>query len=83
MKLKGKFEFVGIQNIQGKKDASKVYHNIVMMQDNNVVKVFADDKIIPLFNGIKKMDAIECELNINIGSERSYVGIESVRKLTA
>lgn len=83
MRLKGKFEFLGIQDIQGKQDLTKVYHNVVLLQETDTVKVFLDDKVLPLFNGIKKMDEIECELNINIGINKSYLAIKSVKKLTA
>jgi len=83
MRVKGVFEFIGVQDIQGKKDVTKVYHNVALMQDTDVVKVFANDDTVKLFSGIKKMDKVECELNINIGAERSYLGINSVKKLSA
>lgn len=81
MKLSGNFEFVGIETIQGKKDPSKVYHNIALMQGNDVVKVFANDDTVKKFDGIKRMEKISCDLSVSIGSERSYIGIDAVRKI--
>jgi len=81
MKLKGKFEFIGVQDIQGKKDVTKVYHNAVLMQDSDVVKVFINDVTALLFKDFKKMDVVECELDINVGADKSYVNIVSVKKL--
>ena len=40
MKVIGNFEFLGIEEIQGKKDPSKVFYNIVLLQDMDCVKVF-------------------------------------------
>lgn len=82
MKLVGKFEFIGIEEIQGKKDPTKVFHNVGLMQGNDVVKVFLNDDKVKLFSGLKRFDLVECELNISIGSERSFIGVEAVRKVS-
>lgn len=80
MKLTGTFEFIGIENIPGKKDPTKTYHNVALMQGNDVVKVFINDDTVKLFEGVKRMDKISCDLSVSIGSDRSYVGIDTVRK---
>lgn len=79
MKLTGKFEFIGIQEIQGKKDTKKVYYNVALMQGIDVVKVFLNDDQIKLFANVKRMDQMECDLTVNLGSERTYVGVDAVR----
>lgn len=82
MKLTGQFEFIGIDSITGKKDPTKVFHNVALMQGTDVVKVFANDEVIKMFDGIKRMDKVNCDMRISIGSERSYVGIDAVRKVS-
>ena len=42
MKVIGNFEFLGIEEIQGKKDPSKTFYNIVLLQDMDSIKVFAN-----------------------------------------
>ncbi len=81
MKLNGQFEFIGIETIQGKKDTTKVYHNVALMQGVDVVKVFINDDTLKLFDGIKRMDKVSCDLRISIGSDRSYVNIDKVVKV--
>ncbi|MDF2804971.1 MAG: hypothetical protein K0S61_4876 [Anaerocolumna sp.] len=81
MKLTGQFEFIGIENITGKKDPTKTFHNVALMQGVDVVKVFINDDTMKQFDGIKKMDKISCDLTISISSDRSYVGIDAVRKI--
>lgn len=81
MKLTGEFELIGIETIQGKKDTTKVYHNVVLMQGMDVVKVFVNDETVKMFAGVKKMDKVKCDMAISIGSERSYIGIDNVVKL--
>ena len=80
MKLNGQFEFIGIETIEGKKDTTKVYHKVALMQGGDVVKVFINDDVLKLFDGIKRMDRLNVDMKISIGSERSYVGIEKVAK---
>jgi hypothetical protein len=83
MKVVGNFEFVGVQEIQGKKDPTKTFYNVVLMQDNDVVKVFCDEKKKDLFKGINKLDKVQCLLSVNIGSDRSYMGIDDCKKLAS
>ncbi len=81
MKLTGKFEFIGVQEIRGKKDTTKTYHNVALMQGNDVVKVFLNDNTVKMFDGIARLEKLECDLTVNVGSERSYVGIDAVRRI--
>jgi hypothetical protein len=82
MKLKGVFEFLGIEDLQGKKDPTKTFHNVSLLQGTDVVKVFLDDNSLQLFTGLKKMEKIDCELNISIG-QKTYVNVIDVKKLAA
>ena len=81
MKLKGIFSFVGMQDLQGKKDPTKMFHNIVLMQGIDVQKIFVNDDVAKQFAGIKPMDNLECDLSISIGHDRSYIGLDSFRKI--
>lgn len=80
MKLIGNFEFLGIEEIQGKKDPSKTFYNIALLQDMNSIKVFANYEDVIKFDGLKKLDKVQCALDINIGA-KTYINIIDVKKI--
>lgn len=81
MKLVGNFEFLGVQVIQGRKDVTKTYYNVLLMQDADIVKIFVNDEVIRLFDGVKKMDKVKCMLDINIGRQKTYINVLQVEKI--
>lgn len=80
-KLSGQFDFLGVQGIQGKKDPSKTYYNVLLMQDMDVMKIFVNDQKVKLFDGIKKMDKVQCLLDVNFGGEKTYVNVVDCKKI--
>lgn len=82
MKLTGQFNYLGIETIQGKKDPTKTFYNLALLQDNDVVKVFLDEDTVKKITDIKpsKMDNLHCELKISIGA-KTFVSLESVKKI--
>ena len=80
MKVIGNFEFLGIEAVQGKKDPSKTFYNIALLQDMDSVKVFAVEEDILKFEGIKKLDKVQCLLDITFGV-RTYINILDVKKI--
>ncbi len=76
MKVKGQFEYLGINEITGKEE--KKYYSASFLQESEVQKVYLDDKSKALLTGYKKMDPVEVELNINIGA-KTYVSLVSVK----
>lgn len=77
MQLNGKFEYLGINKFQGKKDPTKEFYSVNLLQGSEVTKVFLSDGQAVLFEGLEKMDEVECELKINIGM-KTYVSVVSV-----
>jgi hypothetical protein len=77
MQGKMRFEFLGLNEFQGKKDPTKTYYTANLLQGSEVVKVFLQEGQEVLFTGIHKMDEIECDLEINIGA-KTYVSLKSV-----
>lgn len=81
MKLVGNFEYLGAQKLQGKKDVTKTYYNVMLMQDADVIKIFGNEEIIQLFDGVNKMDKVQCLLDINVGRQRTYINVLQVEKI--
>ncbi len=77
MQGKMRFEFLGVNTFQGKKDPTKTYYSANLLQGSEVTKVFLSDGQEQLFSGLNKMDEIECDLDIKIG-QKTYVSILSV-----
>ena len=80
MKLVGNFEFLGIEEIQGKKDPSKTFYNIALLQGTDPIKVFVNEDDVDKFKGLKKLDTIQCTLDISIGV-KTYINILDVKKI--
>ncbi len=81
MKVKGIFDFIGLSEFKGKKDVTKMFYNAVLLQGVDTVKVFLDSDSVKLFTGLKKMDSVDCELDIKIGADKTYLNVVSVRKV--
>lgn len=77
MQGKMRFEFLGLNSFQGKKDPTKTYFSAILLQGAEVTKVFLSDGQDVLFEGLTKMDETEVELDIRIG-QKTYVSIISV-----
>jgi hypothetical protein len=82
MLVKGNFIYLGLDTIQGKKDTTKTFYNLSLLQDTDVVKVFLDSETVKKIVNIKpnKMDKLNCELKISIG-QKTYVSLETVEKI--
>ena len=80
MKLVGNFEFLGIEEIQGKKDPSKTFFNVALLQGTDPIKVFVNEDDVDKFKGLKKLDTVQCALDISIGV-KTYVNILDVKKI--
>ena len=80
MKVIGNFEFLGIEEIQGKKDPSKTFYNVVLLQDMDSIKVFANFEDVIKFEGFKKLDKLQCALDIKVGA-KTYINIIDVKKI--
>jgi len=80
MKLVGNFEFLGIEEIQGKKDPTKTFYNIALLQGTDSIKVFVNEDDIDKFKGLKKLEAIQCALDISIGV-KTYINILDVKRI--
>ncbi len=80
MKLIGNFEFLGIEEIQGKKDPSKTFYNVALLQEMDSIKVFANEDDVVKFKGLKKLDTVQCALDISIGV-KTYINILDVKKI--
>ena len=61
MKVKGKFEFLGITEFKGHKDPTKSYYNANLLQGTDILKVFLQENQFVLFSGLEKMDKIDVE----------------------
>lgn len=81
MIVKGSFKYVGMESIKGKKDPNETYYSIVLLQDTDVVKVFATKDDLPKLNGLKQMDNIDVELGISVTPTRTYINIKDVKKI--
>ncbi len=77
MRGKMNFEYLGMNSFQGRKDPTKTYYSVNLLQGSEVVKVFLGEGQDVLFTRLNKMDEIECELDIRLG-EKTYVSVASV-----
>ena len=80
MKVIGNFEYLGKEEIRGRKDPTKTYYNVVLLQDTDPVKVFVTAEDIHLFKDLQKMDSVQCALDINVGV-KTYINILDVKKI--
>lgn len=80
MIVKGNFEYLGMNEFQGKKDPTKTYFSANLLHGSEVLKVFLSEGQDILFVGLEKMDELEVELDIKIGA-KTYVSIVSVLQL--
>ena len=80
MKVVGNFEYLGQEEIRGKKDPTKTYYNVVLLQGADPVKVFVTADDIHLFKDLKKLDSVQCSLDISVGV-KTYINVLDVQKI--
>lgn len=82
MKVKGIFNYLGLETIKGKKDPNKTFYNLSLLQETDVIKVFLDEESVKKITDIKlaQMDKLNCELKISIG-QKTFVSLETVQKI--
>jgi hypothetical protein len=65
-----KFTYLGIDSFQGKKDPSKTYYNVSLLQGSEIAKVFLDAGQEVLFNGLEKFDEIICTVSWSLATDK-------------
>lgn len=81
MKVKGEFNYLGIETFQGRKNPEETYASLALLQETSVTKVFLDkEQQATVTNlGLKNMDKVSCSLDISIG-QKTYLKLVSVSK---
>lgn len=75
---KCKANYLGVESFNGKKDPSKVYYRVAFLQGTNVTKMFLRDGQIEWFKGVKPMQAMEIEIDVNTEGRGVSVSLVSI-----
>lgn len=65
-----KFTFLGMDEFIGKKDPTKKYYNVSLLQNSEIAKVFLDQGQEVLFKDLEKFDELECTVMFKLGQDR-------------
>lgn len=65
-----KFTFLGMDEFVGKKDPTKKYYNVSLLQNSEIAKVFLDQGQEVLFKDLDKFDELECTVMFKLGQDR-------------
>jgi hypothetical protein len=65
-----KFTFLGIDEFNGKKDPTKKFYNVNLLQGSEIAKVFLESGQEVLFADIQKFDELECVLAFSLGTDK-------------
>lgn len=76
MQAKMKFTYLGKDEFTGKKDPTKKYYQVSMLQGSEVAKIFLDQGQEVLFNDLEKFDDVLCDVMFKLGQDRYGAKIE-------
>lgn len=65
-----KFTYLGMDAFVGKKDPSKTYYNVSLLQNSEIAKVFLDQGQEVLFQDMQKFDEVICTVMFKLGQDR-------------
>lgn len=65
-----KFTFLGMDEFIGKKDPTKKYYNVSLLQNSEIAKVFLDQGQEVLFKDLEKFNELECTVMFKLGQDR-------------
>jgi len=65
-----KFTYLGIDSFPGKKDPTKTFHNLTMLQGSEIVKIFLDPGQEVLFQEMQKFDELVCVCSWSLGTDK-------------
>lgn len=65
-----KFTYLGMDSFAGKKDPSKTFHNVNLLQGSEIAKVFLESGQEVLFTDVQKFDELECVLAFSLGTDK-------------
>jgi hypothetical protein len=71
-----KFTFLGIDEFIGKKDPSKKFYQVSLLQDNEVIKVFLSDGQEVLFANFDKFDELIAVVSFKLGQDKYGMKID-------
>lgn len=82
MLLNGKFNYLGLETFQGRKDPTQSYCSLALLQGTDVQKIFLSEEQIIMINGLKlhPMDSLDVTLSITLGA-KTFVRLEEMKKL--
>lgn len=65
-----KFTYLGIDEYIGKKDPSKKYYSVNLLQGSEIAKIFLDQGQEILFRDMTKFDDLEATVAFSLGTDR-------------
>ncbi len=65
-----KFTYLGMDEFNGKKDPTKKYYNVSLLQNSEIAKVFLDQGQEVLFKDLQKFDEVICTVMFKLGQDR-------------
>lgn len=65
-----KLTYLGIDNFNGKKDPSKTFYNVSLLQGSEIIKIFLESGQEVLFNNLQKFDEVVCVCSWSLGTDK-------------
>jgi len=71
-----KFTYLGIDSFVGKKDPTKTFYNVSLLQGSEIAKVFLETGQEELFKPLQKFDEIVCTASWRVGQDKYGVKLD-------
>lgn len=81
MTLTGRFEFVNSKEMDGRgKNEGKKFYNVTLMQDDEVIQLFADEKLYNKTGAFKRLEQVNVNIRISTREEKTYFNLVNIEK---
>jgi len=71
-----KFTYLGIDSFVGKKDPTKTFYNVSLLQGSEIAKVFLETGQEEIFKPLQKFDEIVCLVSWRLGQDKYGVKLD-------
>jgi hypothetical protein len=81
MNVRGKFEFIGTKQMDGQgKNVGKKFYNVTLMQDTEVIELFADEKVFNKAAALRRLEVITCDIRVTKRQDKTYINLLDVSR---